>query len=115
LNSASISGASATLCFTWNSAGFAKGNYTVTVSVEPLEEEINIMDNNMTIYVFITIPGDLNGDKAVDIYDAIILAGHFNLDRYHVLWDSNIDINDDGFVDIFDALILAANYGKSWT
>jgi transketolase len=69
----------------------------------------------MTIYVFITIPGDLNGDKAVDIYDAIILAGHFNLDRYHVLWDSNIDINDDGFVDIFDALILAANYGRSWT
>jgi hypothetical protein len=36
-------------------------------------------DNNCAgCMIEITIPRDLNGDLTVDIYDAIILAGHFN-------------------------------------
>lgn len=98
----------------WNTTGFAKGNYAVTVFVEPLQDELNIMNNNMTAHVFITIAGDLTGDKIVDLLDAIVLTNHFALDQYHPSWDSNVDINNDGIIDIFDALILAANYGKSW-
>lgn len=110
-----VEGASLPLCFTWNSTGFAKGSYSVTMVAEPVQGEMNIGDNYVTIYVFITIAGDLNGDQVVDIYDAIILANHFGIGRYHPLWDANIDINNDDFIDIFDAILLAANYGKSWT
>ena len=98
----------------WDTAGFAKGNYTVTVLLEPLQGEVDTADNSMTTYVFITIAGDLNGDRVVDIYDAIVLANHFGFHQWYPLWDNNVDINDDGVIDIFDAILLAANYGKSW-
>jgi hypothetical protein len=99
----------------WDTAGFAKGNYTVTVLIEALQGEVDTADNSMTTYVFITIAGDLNGDKTVDIYDAIILANHFGFHQWYPLWDYNVDLNDDGIIDLFDAIMLAANYGESWT
>jgi parallel beta-helix repeat protein len=98
----------------WNTTGFAKGNYTVTALLEPLQDEVDTADNTMTTYVFITIGGDLNGDKTVDIYDAVILANHFGHPPWY-LWGYNSDINDDGVIDIFDAIMLANNFGKSWT
>jgi parallel beta-helix repeat protein len=99
----------------WDTTGFAKGNYTVTVLIEPLQGEVDTADNTMTTYVFITIAGDLNGDGVVDIYDAIVLANHFGFHQWYPLWDYNVGINNDGVIDIFDAILLAANYGKSWT
>ena len=62
-----------------------------------------------------TISGDLNGDKSVDIYDAIILAGNFNRAPYEPEWNPNVDLNNDNAIDIYDAIILASNYGKQWT
>jgi len=96
--------------------GFAKGNYTINAFAEPVLGE-NYTEDNMlgSNQVIVTIPGDLNGDKIVDIYDAIILANHFEFDRYHPSWDSNVDINNDEIIDIYDAILLAANYGESWT
>jgi hypothetical protein len=101
----------------WNASDLAKGNCSLSVRIEPLEYESDLTDNYLSdIWVFITIQGDLNGNKAVDIYDAIILANHFGLTRYHVeLWDPNVDLKEDGLIDIYDAILLANNYGKSWT
>jgi parallel beta-helix repeat protein len=98
----------------WNTTGFVKGNYTVTALLEPLQDEVDTTDNIMTTYVFITIPGDLNGDKTIDIYDAVIFANHYGHPPWY-MWGYNADINDDEVIDIFDALVLAVNYGKSWT
>ena len=102
--------------FAWITIGFAKGNYTINAFAEPVLGE-NYTEDNMlgSDQVIVTIPGDLNGDKIVDIYDAIILANHFEFDRYHPSWDSNVDINNDEIIDIYDAILLAANYGESWT
>ncbi len=64
----------------WDLASLAKGNYSLSVRIAPLEGETDLNDNSMNgNWVFITIPGDLNGDKIVDIYDAIILANHFDV------------------------------------
>jgi hypothetical protein len=98
----------------WNTTTFAKGKYSLTMSVEPLQDEVNLTNNNMTAHVFITIPGDLNGDKTVNIFDAIILSNHYGFNRYHPLWDANVDLKENGVIDIFDAIVLAANYGRSW-
>jgi len=102
--------------YEWNSSILTKGYYIVSVTIEPIEGEVNLNDNTMYVYwIFITISGDLNGNKTVDIFDAIILANHFNLTPIYPKWDSNVDLNEDGIIDIFDAIVLAANYGKSWT
>jgi len=100
----------------WDLASLAKGNYSLSVRIFSLEGETDLNDNSLSgNWVFISIPGDLNGDKTVDIYDAILLVGCFNAVPYSPHWNPNRDINNDGIIDLFDALILAANYGKSWT
>lgn len=59
-----------------------------------------------------TIPGDINSDGTVDIYDAIILAGAFNSNVNSGNWKPNADLNGDGTVDIYDAIILASHFGQ---
>jgi hypothetical protein len=100
----------------WFLGSLVKGNYSLSVRIEPLQGETDLKDNSMNSnWVFISIPGDLDGDKTVNIYDAILLAGCFNVSPYSSHWNPNRDINNDGIVDIYNVLILAGNYGKSWT
>jgi hypothetical protein len=49
--------------------------------------------------------------RALDIYDAIILAGAFNAGLGDHNWNPNADFNGDNIVDIYDAILLANNYG----
>jgi hypothetical protein len=68
-----------TVTFTWNSSGFAKGNYTISAYAWPVQGETDVADNSLDdVYVFVTLPGDINGDKKVNILDAIVLASYFN-------------------------------------
>jgi PKD repeat protein len=103
----------AILNFGWNISGFAKGNYTLTVYVEPLANEKVTSDNTLTSWILLTITGDLNGDFTVDIYDAVTLAGAYNSAPSSSNWNPNADINADGIVDIYDAIVLAGNFGKT--
>jgi len=78
--------------------------------------------NTVYEYLYVRIPGDVNGDKIVNILDCIVLANHFR----HVKGDGhtpdtkewtdcmNCDINSDGTVNILDCIILAGNFGQSW-
>lgn len=59
------------------------------------------------------IPGDINGDGTVDIFDAVLLSGAFGSQPGHPQWNPDTDLNADGIVNIFDAVILGSNYGKS--
>jgi outer membrane protein assembly factor BamB len=104
------------LTFTWNASGFAYGNYSITAHASPVANEPYTTNNKRTDgWVTVTIPGDLNVDEKVDIYDAILLVGCFSPDRYVPHWNPNRDINNDGTIDIYDAMILANNYGKTST
>jgi len=64
--------------------------------------------------VLVTVPGDINGDFTVDIYDAITLAGGFNTLPGDLHWNANADINGDNPVDIFDAIILAGHFNQHY-
>lgn len=66
-------------------------------------------------WIIVTIPGDINGDKIIDIFDAILLAGAFDTSQGDPGWNPDADINGDGIIDIFDAILLAANFGDSWS
>jgi hypothetical protein len=114
LSSSVTSGASKTLTFAWNTAGFTKGNYSISGTVPPVLYEVNIADNSLVDgWVFVSIPGDVNGDKVVDIFDAIILSSVFSSNPTKSNWNPNADINDDDIIDIFDAIILAGHFGES--
>jgi hypothetical protein len=100
------------LTFTWNTSSFEYGNYTITVSADVVANETDTADNNLSTYIVLTIRGDINGDFVVDIFDAIRLAGLFNLNEASPNWNPNADINGDGTIDIYDAILLSGNFGK---
>jgi len=111
------SGNSTTITFTWNTTGFAYGNYTISAVADTVPGETDTADNTLTNGdVMVTIPGDVNGDRIVDIFDIGGISAHWYpgppigpLD-YH----PNADINDDDAVDIFDIDITSAHWGQSW-
>ncbi len=108
------SGNSTTVIIECNTTELDYGNYTLTAYCEPDPSESNTADNTCCCWIIITIPGDLNGDYAVDIYDAIRLAGSFNSNSAHSNWNVNADINNDLMVDIYDAIILANHYNQQY-
>jgi hypothetical protein len=57
--------------------------------------------------------GDVNGDKIVDIFDAVLLSRASGSRPGSPNWDPRCDLNNDTIVDIFDAVLLAANAGKT--
>jgi hypothetical protein len=108
------SGNSANVTFRWNTTGVVYGNYTISAYAWPVPGETNTVDNTFIDgVIYVGIPGDINADGIVDIYDAIALAGTYNSQLYDSNWNANADINSDANVDIYDAIILAGNYGKS--
>ena len=97
----------------WDTTGFLKGKYVLDATVSVLPFETDVADNSMQVTVTLTLPGDINGDLNVDIFDAVLLAGSFLKTVGNPQYNPNADINSDGIVDIFDAISLANNFGKS--
>jgi peptide/nickel transport system substrate-binding protein len=101
-----------TLTINWNTTTFPKGNYTLSIVTDPVPDETDTTDNGFSCKIIVTIPGDVNGNFVVDIYDAITLSNSYNSVPPSSNWNPNADINCDNIVDIYDAIILANNYGK---
>lgn len=103
-----------TKTFAWNTTGFTLGNYTISIYVV----SCNIYDANTTNNIFVdgivkvVIPGDVNGDKIVDIFDLVIVASAYGSTPGDANWNPNADINKDNVVDIFDLVIVASHYGQ---
>jgi len=109
------SGNSTALTFTWNTAGWVKGNYTVSALADMVLGETDIGDNNFTDgYVFVTIPGDVDGDRDVDIFDIVYISNIYGVSMSDSRYNANCDIDGDGDIDIYDVVIAAGNYRESW-
>jgi parallel beta-helix repeat protein len=106
-----MSGDSATLTFTWNTASFVYGNYTIWVYAEQVPGEAYAADNTYVAgVVTITIPGDVDGDFFVNIQDVGLVAA--NWQKIVPPADPNADINGDGIINITDAAIIGLNWQK---
>jgi len=101
----------------------SSGTFNVTLSLP----DQNIRIGNYTLYacaVFsgmqafaykgfeVILFGDINGDKEVDVFDAVLLAKASGSSPDSPNWNPNADLNNDGTVDIYDAVILAAHAGE---
>jgi hypothetical protein len=102
----------------------SSGTFSVTLNLP----DLNIRVGSYTLYastIFsgtqafaydsfeVILLGDVNGDKTVDIFDAVLLAKASGTTPESPNWDPRCDLNDDGIVDIFDAVLLSANAGKT--
>jgi hypothetical protein len=120
------SGNSINLTLSWNTTGFAKGNYTLVACADPVPQETNLNDNNCTDgCIILPIFGDLTGgtsnpwdfvpDGKVDGKDITIVALCFGSAPGcppPYVWNANCDVNDDGKVDGKDITLIALHYGQ---
>ena len=72
--------------------------------------DLEIDNVRLTSEYIVTLPGDANGDGAVDVGDLGILAANYGTTS-DATWELG-DFNGDGAVDVGDLGILAANYGS---
>jgi len=124
-----VSGA-ATVDFTWNTSGFAYGNYTVSAYAWPVQGETSTGDNTLSDgTVIISHLGDITGDGKCDIQDLARVSGAFgslrvndpNDPRCGQYWHTvacptcphtpNADITNDAKIDIQDLARTSANFG----
>jgi len=108
------SGASTTITLTWNTTGFAYGNYTIKAVAEIVLGEVDIADNTfINGWIAVSLPGDLNFDKFVDGRDLGIVGRAYATFPSCEKWNPNADINEDRFIDGRDLGIVGRNYGKA--
>jgi len=109
------SGNSKTITFTWNTTGFAKGNYTIWAYAWPVPYETDIEDNTLTNgWIVVTVIGDINGDFKVDVKDLVLVIKYFGSYPGHPTkpWNPNADINGDGKVDVKDLVLVIKHFGQ---
>jgi len=110
-----ISRTSTAISSTWNTSGFAKGNYTISAYAWPVPGETDLGDNTFVDgWVIITIPGDVDGDFDVDIYDVVKICAVYGSNMGDANYVPNCDINCDGKINIYDVVIACVNYGKKY-
>jgi parallel beta-helix repeat protein len=115
------SGNSKTITFTWNTSGFAKGNYTIWAYATPVKGETYTADNTFIGgWVIVSIVGDVTGPKGwpdgrVDmISDIRAIVKVFGVVYPNPRYNPNCDINGDGKIDMINDILAAAkNFGKT--
>jgi len=112
------------LVFVWNTAGYPKGNYTITATADTVSGETNTANNAFTNgVVTVAMVGDVSGptgvpDGKVDIRDLAAMAKIYGINYPDPRYDSNLDLTGptpgvaDGKIDIRDLAAAAKNYGK---
>jgi len=109
-----------TMTFTWNTTGFAKGNWTISAYAEPVLNETYVEDNNCTcnFAVHVGVPGDISGpaqcvyDGITNMRDISYLILLFTTKPSSPNWNPNADINNDATVNMRDISIAVLNFNK---
>jgi hypothetical protein len=108
-------GTSTNITLIWNTTSFSYGNYTIWAYAEPVPEE-TFLDDNTFVYgwVIVSIPGDVDGDFHVNLYDAVALLFHYGAKQGQPAYDIICDIDGDGDIDLYDAVVLLTHYGQKY-
>ncbi len=106
---------SGTVAVGGSTLGLIHGDYTINAFAVPVPGEADTGDNWLSDgTVTVTIPGDINGDHIVDVYDMYDLGQAYGSNPKTSNWNPHADINNDYLVDSTDLVTLNQNYGESW-
>jgi len=105
---------------TWNTTGFAYGNYTISAYAWPVSGETDTADNNCTcsVPVHVGVPGDVSGttpgvyDGITNMKDIAYLVSLFQAKPNKPNWNPNADVNNDGVVDMKDIAIAVYYFNQ---
>jgi hypothetical protein len=101
--------------FTWNTIGFAYGNYTLSAYAWPVSGEMNTASNNCTGgNAVVSIPGDVDGNGIVNVGDVISILLAFGSTLGQSRYVPNCDIDGNGRIDMGDVMIALYNFGKHY-
>jgi parallel beta-helix repeat protein len=102
---------SSNVAYTWNTTGYARGNYTLTIAAD-VQDDNDTSDNLFTFPIRISKPGDLTGDDYVGIDDLFTAAQCFGSEPGHPRWNAEADLNQDRYVGIDDIFKIAGRFGQ---
>jgi len=106
-----------TLTFLWGTTGVSYGDHILSATASAVPGEEDLADNSLTgDTVMVTIPGDVNGDKLVNVLDAAAESAHWypGPPIGPLGYSITNDVNIDGRVDILDSAIVSSRWGQSW-
>lgn len=110
-----LDGESANVTLFLNTTGWLKGTYQIQVDAVTISQETDTIDN-LRFYggIMVTISGDVDGDRDVDIFDVVHMTVNYSCSIPDLCYDLNSDIDSDGDIDIFDVVATCVKYGESW-
>ena len=106
-------GTSTWLYLVLNASGISKGNYSIVVVADIVPLETETEDNTYVDgWMFVSMPGDIDANGIVDIFDIVNVATAFGAVPTDPNWNPNANIVDDDSIDIFDIVVVATNFGQ---
>jgi hypothetical protein len=103
------SGTSTIINFTWSTAGFALGHYTISANITLALGETNSWTGPLTYgTVKVTIPGDINGDGKVNLEDLSIITGNWLRTVPPV--PANADILNVGIINLRNLSVVTGHW-----
>jgi hypothetical protein len=112
-------GDSMNVALTWNTAGFVRGNYSMSAIITTRTDGTNVSEYRFVGgWLFLTFLGDVTSatigtpDGKVDLRDIAYLVQLYNTTPNSPKWDPKADLNEDLRVDMKDIAITVLNYGK---
>jgi len=101
---------------TFRVKSYSYSNTTISITYSELWDPANphnpIAHTIANLNFAAHIPGDLNWDRIVDIFDIVKIALAFGSVPGDPNWDHVADINKDNVIDIFDIAVVAINFGR---
>jgi parallel beta-helix repeat protein len=108
------SGTSTALTIVWNPVTWTRGAYQISAQANrlPGETDMQAQDDLLAFgKVKVTVPGDVDGDRDVDIYDIVKLASVYGAGIGQSGYFANGDIDGNGMINIYDVVIASSRYG----
>jgi hypothetical protein len=90
----------------------AMGKYGILIQAAPVPGETDTADNTFTGYVYVGVPGDVDGNGIVNMLDIYKIALIFGATRSSTNYVANYDIEDNGIINMLDMYIAAVHYGQ---
>jgi hypothetical protein len=92
-------------------------NHTIGAEASVVLDELNTANNvKVDGTVLVRLPGDVDGNKRVDVVDAAGVSAHWypGPPTGPLGYDVNSDINGDGEINILDSSIISANWDRTY-
>jgi hypothetical protein len=109
-------GENSMLTFIFFTTSVPYGNYRIVAKATPMPDETDYFNNNLEDgMVKVTIPGDVNGDRKVDVYDLALISAHWSdIPEGPLGYDATVDIDASEWIDISEVEITSLHWAASW-